>query len=39
LKSSPPPPERIPRGYRGGKLTFTLPEGGTDQANFELKSK
>ena len=38
-ESPPPPPERIPPAYRGGKLTFTVPEGGTDQANFELKSK
>lgn len=36
---SPMTPERIPRAYRGGKLTFTVPEDGTDQANFELKSK
>jgi hypothetical protein len=38
-ESPPPPPERIPPAYRGGKLTFTVPEGGTDQADFELKSK
>jgi hypothetical protein len=34
----PPPPERVPPAYRGGKLTFMVPEGGTDQANFDLKS-
>jgi hypothetical protein len=38
-ESPPPPPERIPPAYRGGKLTFTVPEGGTVQANFDLKSK
>jgi hypothetical protein len=38
-ESAPPPPERVPSAYRGGKLSFTVPEGGTDQANFELKSK
>jgi hypothetical protein len=38
-EAPPQPPERIPPAYRGGKLTFTVPEGGTDQANFDLKSK
>jgi len=38
-EEAPPPPERIPAAYRGGKLTFTVPEGGTDEANFELKSR
>jgi hypothetical protein len=38
-ESPPPPPERIPPAYRGGKLTFTVPEGGTDKADFPLKSK
>jgi len=32
-------PERIPPAYRGGKLTFTVPEDGTDTANFDLKSR
>jgi hypothetical protein len=36
---SPMTPERVPPAYRGGRLSFTVPEGGTDQANFELKSK
>jgi hypothetical protein len=36
---SPMTPERIPPAYRGGKLTFTVTEDGTDQANFDLKSK
>jgi hypothetical protein len=35
----PPPPERIPPAYRDGKLSFTVPEGGTDKANFDLTSK
>jgi hypothetical protein len=38
-ESAPPPPERVPPAYRGGKLSFTVPEDGTDQANFELKSR
>jgi hypothetical protein len=38
-ESAPPPPERIPLPYRGGKLSFEVPADGTDQANFELKSK
>jgi hypothetical protein len=38
-ESAPPPPERVPPAYRGGKLSFTVPEEGTDQANFELKSR
>jgi hypothetical protein len=36
---SPMTPERIPPAYRGGKLSFEIPADGTDQANFELKSK
>jgi hypothetical protein len=36
---SPMTPERIPPAYRGGKLSFEVPADGTDQANFELKSK
>jgi hypothetical protein len=35
----PMPPERIPPAYRGGKLTFEVPEEGTEAANFDLKSK
>jgi hypothetical protein len=35
----PPAPERIPPAYRDGKLKFTVPEGGTTDANFDLKSK
>jgi hypothetical protein len=38
-ESPPPPPERVPPAYRGGKLSFTVPGDGTDQANFELKSR
>jgi hypothetical protein len=35
----PVPPERIPPAYRGGKLTFEVPADGTEEANFELKSR
>jgi hypothetical protein len=35
----PPPPEKIPPAYRDGKLTFEVPEDGTEEANFDLKSK
>lgn len=35
----PLPPERIPKHYRDGTLSFTVPEGGTDQANFELTKR
>jgi hypothetical protein len=38
-EEAPPPPERVPRAYRGGKLSFTVTEEGTDQANFDLKSR
>jgi hypothetical protein len=38
-ESAPVPPERIPPAYRGGKLTFEVPEDGTEEANFALKSK
>jgi hypothetical protein len=33
------PPERIPIQYRQGKLEFSVPESGTKDANFILKSK
>jgi hypothetical protein len=38
-ESPPPAPERVPPAYRGGKLSFTVPEDGTDAANFDLKSR
>lgn len=38
-ESDPMPKERIPKKYRDGSLTFDLPEGGTLEANFDLKSK
>jgi hypothetical protein len=38
-ESPPPPPEKIPLAYRGGKLTFEVPPDGTEEANFDLKSK
>jgi len=34
-----PPPERVPPAYRGGKLKFTVPEQGTEMADFALISK
>ena len=39
LEHTPLPKERIPKKYRGGQLTFELPESGTNEANFELRSK
>ena len=39
LENTPMPPERIPKAYRNGKLTFDVPEGGTTEANFDLQSK
>ena len=38
-ESDPVPKERIPKKYRDGSLTFDLPEGGTLEANFDLKTK
>jgi hypothetical protein len=29
----------VPAKYRDGKLEFEVPEGGTNQANFDLKSR
>jgi hypothetical protein len=37
-EDAPLPPERIPRQYRQGKLTFVVPEAGAKDANFHLKS-
>ena len=39
LENARTPPERIPKKYRNGALEFELPEGGTLDAAFELKSK
>ena len=39
LEHTPIPKERIPKQYRGGQLTFDLPEAGTNEANFDLRSK
>ena len=36
---TPLPPEKIPAKYRDGKLKFDVPAGGTNAANFELKSR
>jgi len=36
-ETTPLPPERVPRKYRDGTLRFTVPEGGTNEANFEMK--
>jgi hypothetical protein len=33
------PKPRFPGRYADGSMTFDVPAGGTDQANFELKSK
>jgi hypothetical protein len=38
-EEAPLPPERVPPAYRGGKLSLTVTEDGTDQANFDLKSR
>jgi hypothetical protein len=38
-ESAPPPPERIPPAYRGGKQTFEVTAEGTEKANFDLKSR
>jgi hypothetical protein len=38
-ETTPLPPERVPAKYRDGKLEFEVPEGGTKQANFDLKSR
>jgi hypothetical protein len=38
-ESAPPPPERIPPAYRDGTLSFEVPEDGTKDANFALKSR
>ena len=35
----PPPPERIPPAFRNGKQKFTVPAGGTQDADFALTSK
>ncbi|HMO86136.1 MAG TPA: hypothetical protein PKC18_14570 [Lacipirellulaceae bacterium] len=32
-------PERVPPMYRSGTVEFSVPEGGTDQANFDLTSR
>ena len=39
LENTPLPKERIPKQYRNGVLTFDLPDGGTLDAEFALKSK
>jgi hypothetical protein len=33
------PPERVPGQYRKGNLEFSVPDGGTKDAHFDLKSK
>lgn len=35
---TPLPPERVPRKYRDGSLTFEVSDGGTTEAEFALKS-
>ena len=39
LEDAPMPKERIPKQYRNGALTFDLPETGTLEAEFALKSR
>ena len=34
-----PPVEHVPAKYRDGSLTFTVPAGGTDKADFVLQTK
>jgi hypothetical protein len=36
-EAPPPPPERVPRAYR--QQSFEVPADGTDQANFDMKSR
>jgi hypothetical protein len=36
---TPLPPERVPEKYAGGKLKFDVPASGSNEANFEMKSK
>jgi hypothetical protein len=38
-EAPPPPPERVPPAYRGGKLSMEIPADGKTDANFELKSR
>jgi hypothetical protein len=33
------PPERVPPRWRNGSQTFTVPEGGTTEANFVMTSR
>jgi hypothetical protein len=32
-------PERVPRRYRNGSFELTVPEGGTDQADIDIRTK
>jgi hypothetical protein len=34
-----PAVEHVPKKYRDGSLTFTVPAGGSDKADFDLRSK
>ena len=38
-EDAPVPPERIPAKFGNGKLAFDVPENGTKEANFNLKSR
>jgi hypothetical protein len=38
-ESSRPPKEMVPQAYRDEAHEYQVPEGGTTQANFELKTK
>jgi len=39
LETDPVPIDRVPPQYRTGSMQFEVPEGGTDSANFDLKSR
>jgi hypothetical protein len=38
-ETTPLPPERVPLRYRNNSLEYEVPEGGTKEANFDLKSR
>ncbi len=38
-EDSPASADRLPAGYRDGSLTFEVPSGGTDSADFHLTSQ
>jgi hypothetical protein len=38
-EGDPPPPERVPPKYGNGKLSFTVPYGGSTDASFKLSTR